>query len=145
PVAVVAAANHLWVTDNTNATVLELDTTGMIVRTIAVSPLPRFIAAGEGAVWVLGQGRGDVTRIDPQTGTVVAPIRIDGRGTGGGIAAGGGSIWVTMFHTPVTRIDPATNAVTEQYLGDGGDCIGFWDGSVWLSNNALGSVWRLRP
>jgi hypothetical protein len=50
-----------------------------------------------------------------------------------------------MPNTPVSRIDPATNTVTERFTGAGGDCISFSAGSVWLSNNRLGTVWRIRP
>jgi virginiamycin B lyase len=66
-------------------------------------------------------------------------------GNGGCIAAGGGSVWVTMPDTPVTRIDLSTNGVVAQYKGAGGDCIGWWDDSLWLSNNREGTVWRLTP
>jgi hypothetical protein len=50
-----------------------------------------------------------------------------------------------MPELPISRIDPGTNAVTERFVGDGGDCISFADGSVRLSNNGLGSVWRIKP
>jgi hypothetical protein len=50
-----------------------------------------------------------------------------------------------MPGTPVSRIDPATNAVSERFKGAGGDCISFSEESVWLSNLDLGTVWRIRP
>ena len=144
-VALVEANGSLWASVPDRDSVAQIGLDGRVIRTIAVGAKPRFIAAGEGGVWALGQGAGDVTRIDPKTAAVVATIALDVPGEGGCIATGGGSVWVTMPRTPVSRVDPATDRVTERFVGEGGDCIGFSDGSVWLSNNALGTVSRLRP
>ena len=143
--SVVATAKALWATVPTQDAVLELDPSGTLIRTIRVGRAPRFIAAGEGAVWSLGQGDGDVTRIDPATGRVVATIPVEVPGDGGCIAAGVGGVWVTMPDNPFSKIDPGSNAVVAQYTGVGGDCIGVGDGSVWLSNHDLRTVWRIRP
>ena len=144
-ISVVAAGNHLWATAPNAGSVLEVDPSGRVVATIPVGPGPRFIAAGEGGVWALNQGDGTVARIDPATARVVATIAAEVPGSGGCIATGGGSVWVTMPGTPVLRIDPGTNTVAEAFQGDGGDCISFAQGSVWLSNNGQGTVWRIRP
>jgi streptogramin lyase len=144
-VALVEANGSLWASLPSRDAVAQIGLDGTVKRTIDVGAGPRFIAAGEGGVWVLGQGAGDVTRIDPETGTVVATIPLEIPGDGGCIITGGGSVWVTMPDTPISRIDPKTNAVTERFTGEGGDCIGFTDGSVWLSNGRLGNVWRFRP
>jgi streptogramin lyase len=144
-VALVAAQGSLWATVPEKNAVIQIGADGKVTRTIPVGRGPRFIAAGEGAVWSLGQADGDVTRIDPTTGRVVATIALAVPGEGGCIATGGGAVWVTMPETPVSRIDPATNTVTERFTGVGGDCIGFAAGSVWLSNLRLGTVWRIHP
>jgi DNA-binding beta-propeller fold protein YncE len=145
PIALAATDQALWATEPGHDAVLQIDGQGKLVRTIAVGRQPRFIAAGDGAVWVLGQGDGDVTRIDPTTGKVVATIQARVPGRGGCIAAGGGAVWVTMPETPLSRIDASSNSVVEQFQGPGGDCISFADGSVWLSNNEMGNVWRIKP
>ena len=44
-------------------------------------------------------------------------------------------MWVTMPGTPLSRIDPRKNTVTEQFTGVGGDCIGTGFQSIWLSNH----------
>ena len=143
--SIVATATALWSTVPDQDAVLELAPDVTVIRTISVGRAPRFIAAGEGAVWSLGQGDGDVTRIDPATGRVVATISVEVPGEGGCIAAGVGGVWVTMPDTPFSKIDPGSNTVVAQYTGAGGDCIGVGDGSVWLSNHDLHAVWRLRP
>ncbi len=58
------------------------------------SPL---IAAGEGSVWVVDPNGSTLTRIDPDTNTVVPPTRgIPRPGIPIGLAAGEGSLWIAM-------------------------------------------------
>ena len=136
----------VWVTTAAGSSVERVDPgTSEVVATIHVHSEPRFLAAGEGAVWVLNQSDGTVSRIDPKTNHVVATIAVNVPGDGGCIAAGEGGVWVTMPGTPVSYIDPHTNAVTEQFTGTGGDCIGTGFDSIWLSNHELGNVWRFQP
>jgi virginiamycin B lyase len=52
---------------------------------------------------------------------------------------------VTSFEFPLSRIDPSTNAVVQQFYGKGGDAVRVGLGSVWLSDLAAGKVWRLDP
>jgi len=143
--ALVFAEGALWATVPDGDAVVQIGMDGKVVRSIAVGRGPRFIAAGEGAIWSLGQADGDVTRIDPKTGKVVATIQLFVPGSGGCIDTGGGAVWVTMPETPVSRVDARTNTVSERFTGVGGDCISFSDGSVWLSNADLGTVARFRP
>ena len=52
---------------------------------------------------------------------------------------------MTLFEFPITRIDPTTNKVAQQFFGPGGDAIRVGLGSVWLTNLKQGNVWRLDP
>jgi virginiamycin B lyase len=136
----------LWVTSSEGDTVARVDPhTNLIVSTIAVGKTPRFIAAGGGAVWTLNQGDGSVSRIDPATNKVVATIEVGVPGPGGDIAVGEGSVWVTAFEYPLSRIDPDTNTVAQQFTGKGGDAVRVGLGSVWLSNLEAGTVSRIDP
>jgi YVTN family beta-propeller protein len=119
--------------------------TNLIVETIAVGKSPRFLAVGEGAVWVLNQGDGTVSRIDPKTNKVVATIDVGMPGPGGDIAAGEGSVWVTSYDFPLSRIDPSINRVAQQFVGPGGDAVRVGPGAVWLSNGREQNVWRIDP
>lgn len=149
PVGSTAAAvgfGSVWVTTAAGSSVERVDpSTGKVAATIRVHAGPRFLATGEGAVWVLNQSDGSVSRIDPPTSQVTATILVNVPGEGGCIAAGEGGVWVTMPGTPVSRIDPGRNAVTEQFTGVGGDCISTGFHSIWLSNHDLGNIWRLSP
>jgi len=136
----------LWVTSTQNDLVTRVDPrTNLPVETIKTGKKPRFLTIGEGAVWVLNQGEGNVTRIDPKTNKVVATIEAGVPGEGGDISAGEGSVWVTSFEFPLTRIDPSRNQVVQQFAGPGGDALRAGRGSIWLSNLKQGNVWRLDP
>jgi YVTN family beta-propeller protein len=136
----------LWATSSERSTVARVDPhTNLIVSTIDVGKTPRFIATGSGAVWTLNQGDGSVSRIDPATNKVVATIEVGVPGPGGDIAVGEGSVWVTAFEYPLSRIDPSNNTVAQQFIGKGGDAVRVGLGSVWLSNLESGNVWRIDP
>jgi virginiamycin B lyase len=136
----------LWVTSTDHNSLTRIDPqTNLVVETIPVGKAPRFITVGEGAVWTLNQSDGSVTRVDPKTNKKVATIEVGVPGGGGDIAAGEGSVWVTAFGFPISRIDPGSNKVVQQFKGEGGDAIRAGLGSVWLSNLRAGSVWRLDP
>lgn len=136
----------LWVTSSEGNSVARVDPrTNLVVETIAVGKTPRFIAAGGGAVWTLNQGDGSVSRIDPATNKVVATIEVGVPGPGGDIAVGEGSVWVTAFEYPLSRIDPSRNLVVQQFTGKGGDAVRVGLGSIWLSNLEAGNVWRIDP
>lgn len=136
----------VWVT-NTDANTLTrvAPATNLVTETIAVGKSPRFLAVGEGSVWTLNQGDGSVSRVDAKTNKVVATIEVGVPGPGGDIAVGEGSVWVTAIDIPISRIDPATNKVAQQFVGKGGDAIRVGLGAVWLSMLEQGKVWRLDP
>ena len=46
---------------------------------------------------------------------------------------------------PITRIDPSTNKVAQQFFGEGGDSIRVGLGWIWVTNIRAGNVWRLDP
>lgn len=81
---------------------------------------PRFLTTGAGSVWTLKQGDGTISRVDTRSGKLLATIEAGLSGRGGEIAYGEGSIWATLFGFPITRIDPATNRVMQQWTGKGG-------------------------
>lgn len=144
--AVAFGEDAVWVTSTEQSVVTRVNAyTNVVERTIRVGSKPRFLAVGEGSVWTLNQGDGTISRIDPKTNTVIATIAAGIPGGGGEIAVGEGSVWATSFEYPITRIDPASSTVAQQFYGPGGDAIRVGHGSVWLSNLRQGNVWRLDP
>lgn len=136
----------VWVTSFGHAELLKVDpATNAIAATISVGPKPRFLTTGAGSVWTLNQGDGTVSRVDVATGKLVATIDCGLTGEGGEITFGAGFVWATLFGIPLTQIDPATNTAVKQWSGKGGDGLQFGFGSLWLSNYALQTVWRISP
>lgn len=136
----------LWVTCPLEDRVLRVDPLSNLVdKRIEVSARPRAIAIGESSVWVLCQKDGKVERIDPKTSKVTKSIELGVPGAEGGIAIGQGSVWVTLAGFPITRIDPGTDKVIQQFYGEGGGTIQVGLNSVWLSNLKEKTLWRLDP
>lgn len=137
----------LWVTCPSENRVLRINPeTTLVEKRIEVSPKPTALAIGESSVWVLCIKDGKIERIDPKTNKVMKTIETGVSGaTTGGIAVGQGSIWVTLTGFPITRIDPVSEKVVQQFWGAGGGAIQFGAGSVWLTNLQEGTLWRLDP
>jgi len=137
----------IWVTSSGESQIYRVDpNTLKVIARIKVPAKPRFTTVGEDSVWVLSQSDGSVSRIDPAHNKVVATIQPGARGEGGDIAYGGGYVWVSAAGTPLTRIDPKSNKVLEQYGNyKGADAVRFGFGSVWISDHGTGDVWRIDP
>ncbi len=144
--AVAFGGNAVWITCTQKNSLTRVNAqTNVVEETIPVGPKPRFLTVGEGAVWTLNQGDGSITRVDMKTNKVVATIEAGIPGGGGEISAGEGSVWATVFEYPITRIDPSTNKVAQQFYGTGGDSIRAGRGWLWLTDIRAGTVWRIDP
>ena len=144
--AVVYGDGAVWVTTPAKNMLTRVDAnTNQVTDSIPVGPGPRFETFGAGSVWTLNQGDGTISRVDTKTRKVVATIEVGIPGTGGEIAFGLGHIWTTVFQIPISEIDPGTNQVIKQWVGEGGDTIRAGHGSVWLSNLHAHTVWRIDP
>jgi len=155
-----AGEGALWVGNaggrgqtNTIVSVSRIDPgSGRVTRTVKLpggdegvlptAGLPR-LAVGAGAVWALSPG-GSVSRIDPETGKLVA--RIDAEAVT--IAAGDEGVWFPHGDpSAVMRIDPRTNRVSETIpvgtQGLWGVAVGA--GSVWATAREDGLVFRIEP
>jgi streptogramin lyase len=138
------ANGSIWVSSNTRGTLVRVDlATDKVVSETPVGPMPRFLTSGGGSIWVLNQGDGNIARVNASTGKRTALIAAGIPGDGGEITFGAGAVWASVFDYPITRIDPATNTVTGQWHGIGGDSIRVGHGSLWLTNLTGAKVWRL--
>jgi YVTN family beta-propeller protein len=95
-------------------------------------------ALGSGSVWAANLGF--LTRVDPDTGKILAVVPVGSTGTSG-VAVGGGAVWAIGF-PGVVRIDPATNGivasipVAQNATGGGPSptALALGDGALWVAN-----------
>ncbi|HUB78829.1 MAG TPA: hypothetical protein VMB03_08545 [Bryobacteraceae bacterium] len=138
----------LWVTCPSENRVLRINPdTNQVDKHIGTSASPRALVIGENSVWVLCEKEGQIQRIDPKTNKISKTIDLGAPATGGGIADGLGSLWVTMPGFPLTRIDTTVDQekVVQQFYGEGGGAIQVGLGSLWLTNLRGGTLWRIDP
>src|SRR5919197_6083462 len=109
---------------------------------------------GAGSLWSVSS-EGELTRIDPASGRVLATIGL-GIVKPGGLAFGEGSVWVTDAYSPtLLRVDPAVNEVvdrfslpTEGLVTDLTGEVAVGAGSVWVGHGQFNpGAWveRLDP
>jgi len=139
----VASGDQVWVTSGRRNLVTGVDArTGTVFATMRTGPKPRFLTLGGGSVWVLNQGDGSVTRVDAGNRRIAATIPLGIPGHGGDITYGGGRVWATSRGIPLTEVDPATNQVTRQWIGPGGDSLRFGQGAIWMTVYGAGTLSR---
>jgi streptogramin lyase len=92
------------------------------------------LAVTDDAMWVTNYKSSSVSRIDPATNTATT---IEGIGSGIGITAGGGFVWVSD-PTGIAQLDPATGAIVGHIdLGPGLYYELVWDdGTIWASTRS---------
>ncbi len=117
-----------------------------VIATIEVGRQPRFLAVGEGGVWVFNQTVGSISRIDLITNKVAATILCEVPGTGGDIAAGEGYVWVRAKKELLLAIDPKENKVIEIWgPPSGSGDVRAGHGAVWVTAHDINKIWRLDP
>ena len=119
--------------------------TNLVEQRIEVVGAPAALAIGEGSVWVLTEREGKVVRIDPKTNKITATVELKTPATRGSIATGEGAVWVSVPGFPLTRIDPATDKVMQQFAGHGEGMLFVGSGSVWLAQRDAKMVRRYDP
>ncbi len=143
--AMVFGMGALWVSSSTGNTVTRVNAeTNVVEEEIKVGRRPVSVAVGEGSVWTMNGGDGTVSRIDPKTNKVIETIKSGVAGASGAIVVGEGSVWLSASGTPLTRIDPVTNKMVQQFSGPGGGALAIGLKSLWLSATPT-AIWRIDP
>jgi virginiamycin B lyase len=144
------ALGSLWVGDCTTTTLIRVNLeSGAVEATIAL-PFTSIteessVAASEDGVFVLGDRKKTIARIDPTnntvTGTFAAPKLASA------LRAGEGSLWVTSNPTKtLSRLDPSSGDVVATVgVGGGAGFLAIGDGCVWVLNANEGTVSRVDP
>jgi ABC-type transport system substrate-binding protein len=122
--------------------------THRVVGVVKLPWIPRGrLATGAGSLWLTQDGGPDVWRIDPRTGSIAARVTARGVSSEGGIAYGGGSLWLASG-AGVVRVDPASGRLLHRFRipGTSGDMrIVFADGAVWVARPGSGAVAKIDP
>ena len=99
------------------------------------------LALGDGSLWATGKDRGQVFRIDPETGALQAAIDDEGSWSA---VFGDGVLW-TGSNLGVRRIDPATNTAsgTDVPFGHVASTITIGGGFAWTADESKGVVYKI--
>jgi len=136
----------LWLACPSENRVLRIDPAANLVdKSIEVSAQPESLAIGETSVWVLGAKEGKLERIDPKTNKVAKTIELGAPAAGGSVTVGDGFAWVAMPGFPITRIDPATDKVVQQFYGDSAGPLQSAGGFLWLTGAKSGRLLKIDP
>ena len=137
--------NSVWITSASKDTLTRVNgDTNVVLETIKIGRGPVAVAAGGGSVWTLNGGDGTVSRVDPKTNKVTQTIKTGVTGTDGALVVGEGSVWLSAPGFPLTRIDPVTNTLAQQFAGPGGGALAIGHKSLWIAATPT-SVWRVDP
>ena len=138
-----ASDDAVWVTHKDAGTVTRIDpATNTVVATIQTGAGAHDLAIDEHGVWITNYRANTVSRIDPATNTVVATI--EGVGSGVGIGAGDGGVYVSTRAEDISWIDPASNQASVVAALDGWSYgVAHGDGELWVTSVEDGVVYRL--
>jgi virginiamycin B lyase len=142
----IAGYGSLWIPSCADRTLIRANLeTGKIEATIAAPPADSegCIAVGAGGVWLATSKKGTLSRIDPQTNTVIASIPLPS-GSYCPVFADN-FIWVTSFDRNVlTKVDPASNsAIVQIRVGKRPRFAAAGAGAVWTLNQGDGTISRV--
>jgi YVTN family beta-propeller protein len=136
PLDVAATPGAVWVTNSGGGgdSVARIDpkTNRLAGRPVRTGASPQSLVVGGGSLWVGNHDARTVTRIDAESGKVVADIPVPSEPHR--VAYGAGAAWVGNWHdSSVSRIDPETNRVVGSPIP-----IGFRAGNLAVG---AGGVW----
>lgn len=138
------SAGRIWVTRAKGAEVTSIDAaTGAVVARLPAGRNPRFLTAGNGAIWTLNQGDGSLSGIDISGGTPTKSLSLGTPGPGGDITYGADRIWTTFIGVPLSIVDASVPALLCQWTGPGGDSMGFGHDAIWLTDYRAGTISRI--
>jgi DNA-binding SARP family transcriptional activator/ABC-type branched-subunit amino acid transport system substrate-binding protein len=169
PANVVVGAGGVWVLNADDRTITRIDpATKRVVKTFATSAAPTDLAAGDGAIWVGSSGAEHglietiaattvVSRVDPSSTQVTGSARLYGANDEAfpdqtlgvsGIAVGPRAVWAVDPDGSISRIDPATGALSARVDAARATAVSVGDVGAWfLTSTSTGTpeIARIDP
>jgi YVTN family beta-propeller protein len=137
--------NSIWLTSESKDVLTRVNgDTNVVLETIKVGHGPVAVTTGVGSIWTLNGGDGTISRVDPKTNKVTQTIKVGITAKTGAIAVGEGSVWISAPGFPLTRVDPVTNTLAQQFAGAGGGALAIGHKSLWIAATPT-AVWRVDP
>ncbi|MEI6485678.1 MAG: YncE family protein [Sphingomonadales bacterium] len=151
PCGAMAIVKHrLWVADCKLGALHQIDTRdAKLLQTVATGIADRSgelnVVAGAGSIWVASDAKGEVARVHPKTGAILARVPVD-PGTSY-LAYGEGALWaVSAPQKSVQRIDPKAGTVTARAaLGNQPGFLAAGEGAVWVQEQGDGTLAKVDP
>ena len=89
----IAPDGSVWIASYDESLISHIDPSSLQATTYEIGPGPVDLASGDAGIWVVQSLDGTVSRIDPSSGRVLATTSVGG--APGGVALGGGALWVS--------------------------------------------------
>ncbi|MEW9857063.1 YncE family protein [Novosphingobium sp. M1R2S20] len=144
------AYGALWVADCQEKTLNRIDIktakrTHVIPTGIGSPDGEMNVVTGAGSVWVATDAEGAISRVDPETNSVVAKVKTKPLAVY--LAFGEGALWaVSAKERTLERIDPSTNEVVATVpVGSQPGFLAAGEGSVWVQEQGDGTVAAIDP
>jgi YVTN family beta-propeller protein len=120
--------------------------TGNVSEAIALGSGADALAVGEGSVWVVNARERLLSRIDPQTNTVVNEVDVSRAGSPEFVAAGEGAVWLgrNNFSNKLWRYDIESGSLTAGPGDFSPNGVAVGGQAVWISTGNARVV-RIRP
>jgi virginiamycin B lyase len=162
--AMVTGFGSLWVANCTDKAIYRIDRrSGKVIATVVTGIASKYgelsLALGAGSVWVLSDSAGILTRINPQTNSIQAIIKV--KPFSYCAAFGYGAVWITnsgqvQYHQngkvtaieqgSVQKIDPETNQVVATIsVRIAPNFLATGEKGIWVLNQGDGTVSRINP
>jgi YVTN family beta-propeller protein len=152
PGAIAGGRGAVWVANLDDQTLTKIASTSrMPADTVPLADrTPTGLAVGEGGVWVAHGLRGQLSRVDPQFGTVTKTLDVTSGlvpGVRGAVATGAGAVWAVYDDSTFARIDPADppHVARSGVAGDGPTALVVARGLIWVVNALEPTVTRYSP
>jgi hypothetical protein len=135
PVGILFDGANIWVTDLNAGTLLQLDSSGAVLKTVTVGSQPGFPTYDGANIWVPNSGSSSISVVRASNGVVLATLTGNGLSDPGGTAFDGQRVLVSNFQgntlslwkaADLTPLGSASTGASTNPKGVCSDGVNFW-------------------